>query len=315
MPVKFIKIFNKLKIKKKEKAIHIGPVCKYLISKGFPKKEVLFFKTLTEYFFLILLFLSLRSSVFGNYRIPTGSMETTLRIGDHLFANKLAYSLKVPFTTKHLIRWNKPQRGEIISFKYPGLDFLGAEEKDTSMANFIKWIYNVPEYTKRIIGVPGDKISMKNNRLSINGNYLNLSYLYSADGYSFYQEDLVGIKHLVRFSEIHDPAFYPGSPLKKGRKTNPEEPQESMSYDQDSFDEITVPEGYYFAMGDNRDNSYDSRNWGFVPMNYIDGRLGFRFLHIEMEKHITIPILNKSIPWFSKISFKGFGLVGNERLK
>ena len=83
----------------------------------------------------------------------------------------------------------------------------------------------------------------------------------------------------------------------------------------DAFREITIPEGFYFAMGDNRDNSSDSREWGFLPMENIDGRLGFRWIHIEMNDFINVPLIGTQFPWFSEVSFKGFGLVGNEGSK
>lgn len=314
---KIKKVFKRIRTKKKGKTVKFGPVCRFLIQKGVPQKEVAFLKTLTEYAFLILLFLALRSSVFGNYRIPTGSMETTLRVGDHLFANKLAYSLKIPFSTSHLIRWQKPQRGEIISFKYPGKNVIGADKKDEGFIPFMKWIYNVPEYTKRIVGIPGDKISMKNNRLTINGKLLPLKFIKREENFVYYEEDLLGIKHLVRFEDYRDP-LNPENEFAQLEEIKNKKEEDDMGYElmtRDAFREITIPEGFYFAMGDNRDNSSDSREWGFLPMENIDGRLGFRWIHIEMNDFINVPLIGTQFPWFSEVSFEGFGLVGNEGSK
>ena len=216
------------------------------------------YKTAIEYAVLIIVFLALRSSVFGNYRIPTGSMIPTLKIGDHLFANKLAYSLKVPFTKNHIIRWAHPKRGEVVSFKYP------VDERY--------------DYTKRVIGIPGDRLSLKDKRLTINGKVLPLTFVGIDDGYKLYEEDLLGTKHLIRVAPF--------------------------STEYDSFDEIEIPKGMYFCMGDNRDNSSDSRFWGFVPLENFDGRLGFRWIHIETNG----TILN-FLPKITKVSLAGFGIL------
>lgn len=222
-----------------------------------PKSEK-FARTVLEYGVLILVFLCLRSSVFGNYRIPTASMVPTLQVGDHLFANKLAYSLKIPFTKKHIIRWGTPQRGDVVSFKYPQDEWL--------------------DYTKRVIGLPGDKVAVVNKRIILNGKMLDIRKIGEEDGYTLFEEDLNGVKHVIRHSSYALPI--------------------------DDYAEITVPANMYFVMGDNRDNSSDSRVWGFVPLENFDGRLGFRWAHIEVDGTIA-----GILPRITKISFERFGLL------
>jgi signal peptidase I len=139
------------------------------------------------------------------FKIPTGSMESNLLIGDHLLVNKFVYGLHSGFWSK-LLPYKDPQHGDVIVFKYP----------------------NSPEvaYVKRLIGMPGDKIEMIGRTVYVNGKGLKENYTQYIDPDSVYQ----------RFGPYY------------------------------------VPEGGYFAMGDNRDNSQDSRFWGFVPRDYIIGK-------------------------------------------
>jgi signal peptidase I len=158
-------------------------------------------------------------------------MKPTIVEGDRVFVNKLAYDLKIPYTTWHLAEWGAPQRGEIVVFRSP--------EED-------KWLI------KRVIGLPGDTIEMKNNRLLING--LKVDYdapdtaIQNQKGPSQYTltEDLENREHSVMFTPDHKTLR--------------------------SFGPLPVPEGSYFMMGDNRDNSRDSRFFGFVERNQIVGR-------------------------------------------
>jgi signal peptidase I len=208
-------------------------------------------KELIEIAILVLALLCIRSSVFGNYKIPSGSMIPTLLVGDHLFGNKLAYSLKVPFTKIHIIRWGTPQRGDVVSFKYPLNENL--------------------DYTKRVIGLPGDTVELKNNRLIINGKMVERKFLEkTAEGISLYEEDLFGIKHKIQHWS-------------------------SLREDNVNYGPVKIPAEKYFCMGDNRDNSLDSRSWGFVPLENFEGRLGFRWMHIPengwIPKFDTIGII------------------------
>jgi len=180
----------------------------------------------------LLIFISLmlvfRSAVADWNDVPTGSMKPTIVVGDRILVNKMAYDIRIPFTHISMFKVADPKVGDIIIF-------------DSEVAD--------KKLVKRVVGKPGDTISMKNNVLSINGHkirYQKTSKNNSANGYSDQVEQLNGIKHLVRLNDH-------GSQLS-------------------NFNTITVPKGYYLALGDNRDNSADSRVIGFVPRSEIVGR-------------------------------------------
>jgi len=183
----------------------------------------------------LVIVLPLRSSIADWYEVPTGSMKPTIIEGDRVFVNKLAYDLKVPFTTWHLAKWSDPGRGDVVVLKSP--------------ADGVRLV-------KRVIGVPGDLIAMQNDRLTVNGNpveYQPVSgeafrkvLVGDRDDYRFLQESLPGKNHTVMLT--------PDQPAMR------------------SFAPVRVPEGSYFVMGDNRDNSADSRYIGFISRDRIMGR-------------------------------------------
>ena len=154
----------------------------------------------------VILALFIRTFVVQAFKIPSGSMEPTLLVGDHILVNKFIYGVKVPFTRATLIPLKKPQRGDVIVFIYP-------VEPDK-------------DFIKRVIGLPGDLVEIAGQRIYINGKLF---------------ED----EHGVYTARQADP----------GRPSS-----------------WQVPEGHVFVMGDNRDHSYDSRFWGFVPVRSIKGR-------------------------------------------
>jgi len=178
----------------------------------------------------VLIATSFKSAIADWNIVPSGSMKPTIVEGDRIFVNKLAYDLKIPYTTWHVAEWDNPDRGDIVVFYSP------ADNK---------------RLVKRVIGLPGDEIAMRDNTLFINGEQLKYE---SADGtvnriYSDQYciiEDLSGRKHPVMITPIYL----------------------SMR----SFSAITVPEGCYFMMGDNRDDSADSRYFGFVERKRIVGQ-------------------------------------------
>lgn len=187
--------------------------------------------------FLVILVLmgSLRSAVADWNHVPTGSMQPTILIGDRIFVNKLAYDLRLPFTRYRLLRWAHPRRGDLIVFLSP------ADGK---------------RLVKRVIGLPGDTVEMHHNRLIVNGEpaeYLPfhadvLGELETADlaDHAFSQEALDGSIHPIM--------------------TSPERPsRHTFSFPQ-------IPAGRYFVMGDNRDESFDSRWFGLVDESLILGR-------------------------------------------
>ncbi len=180
--------------------------------------------------------LFIRQFVVEAFKIPSGSMIPTLTIGDHLLVNKFIYGPRIPFTDSRFFSWKEPKRGDVIVFKYPE-----NEEK-----NFIK----------RVIGVPGDKIQIVSGTLLINDRPVPVKDLGYADPAlqdpamqgvrpRLFEEDLGGVRHDIQY--LYD---------QKGKDFGP----------------VTVPKDSVFVMGDNRDNSQDSRFWGFVKYDKILGK-------------------------------------------
>jgi signal peptidase I len=197
---------------------------------------------------MVLTVFSFRSAIADWNDVPTGSMKPTILIGDRIFVNKLAYDLKVPFTSTRLVTWDDPDRGDIVICWSPA---------------------DGARLVKRVVGVPGDVIEMKNGSLIINGKKLayesaNRSGFTRALGpetnrYRFFTEDLTGHRHTV--------AATPGKNAIR------------------NFGPITVESGKYFMMGDNRDNSADSRYFGFVPRTDVVGRVEGIAFSLNYEDH------------------------------
>jgi signal peptidase I len=184
---------------------------------------------------LALVIFSIRSSLADWNDVPTGSMRPTILEGDRVFVNKLAYDLKFPFTTWHLAEWSNPGRGDIVVFYSP---------------------HDEKRLVKRVIGVPGDVVELRDNALVINGRpveYQSIAEELLRDvppaeraGRTFASELLPGQTHAV--------AGNPALPAMR------------------NFGPVIVPDGQYFMMGDNRDDSFDSRYWGPVERKRILGR-------------------------------------------
>lgn len=201
-----------------------------------------------SFFPVILLVFCLRSFLYEPFKIPSSSMLPTLLVGDLILVSKYTYGIRLPIINKKIININEPKRGDVMVFRYP---------KDTSL-----------DYIKRVIGVPGDKITYKNKRLIINGqelSYKELPDFLDEERLTYskrYEENLMGVKHQI-LNDERAPTYVQGShdfPY-----------SELCSFDLEGFS-CTVPKGNYFVMGDNRDNSADSRYWGFVPEKNIVGR-------------------------------------------
>ncbi len=153
--------------------------------------------------------LFIRTFIVQAFKIPSGSMLPTLQIGDHLLVNKLLYGVRIPVYGTRFLDFFEPERGDIIVFVYP-------EDRDK-------------DFIKRVIGIPGDEIEIRNKKLYRNGEPV---------------ED----EPYARYAEPPEPG------------------------PRDNFGPVTVPEGHVFVMGDNRDHSFDSRFWGFVPYEDIKGK-------------------------------------------
>ncbi len=190
-----------------------------------------------------------RSAIADWNQVPTGSMKPTILEGDRVVVNKLAYDLKVPFTTWHLAQWNDPTPGEIVTFYSP------ADEK---------------LLIKRVIGVPGDVVSMRNNQLYINDEPATYSRL---------DDDIV---NQLDYSQQRNRAFF----LEQhGDIRHPVMLEPSPPNDYNSFGPIEIPKDQYLMLGDNRDNSRDSRRIGLIERDRITGRAHTVAFSVDYEAY------------------------------
>ena len=204
----------------------------------------------------------LRSFLFEPFKIPSGSMIPTLLVGDLILVNKFTYGIRLPVINKKITEGNPVQRGDVMVFRYP---------PQPSM-----------DYIKRVVGVPGDEIAYLNKRLTVNGKPVDTTALpdfFDADAMRYFKqfdEQLGAQRHRIIVNP-DAPAFVQGASNFAGR--------EGCRY---SVEGVTckVPEGHYFMMGDNRDNSLDSRYWGFVPEANIVGKAFFVWMNFGNLKRI-----------------------------
>ncbi len=202
---------------------------------GKPRKSVL--REYTEAILIALVAaLFLRAFVVQAFKIPSGSMIPTLAIGDHILVNKLSYGLRLPDVNwvplagcvdlvrgSHLVEWDIPERDDVVVFVYP-------EDR-------------CKDFIKRVVGLPGDEVAIRNKRVHINGKPVD-------DDHAHFEDE--------------------GATLGAGHV-------------RDNFGPVTVPDGRVFVMGDNRDRSFDSRFWGFVPIQDIRGRAFVKYWSWDSE--------------------------------
>lgn len=215
-----------------------------------------------SFFPVILAVFLLRSFLVEPFKIPSGSMIPTLQIGDFILVNKYAYGIRLPVLDKKVIEIGQPARGDVMVFRYPENPSL--------------------DYIKRVVGLPGDKISYQNKRLTINGqevpsikteDYLNAERLYYTPRF---KETLGAVQHEILI-EPEAPSFV---------SQVSDFPFRDKCHYNSSGVSCEVPPGHYFMMGDNRDNSQDSRFWGFVPDENIVGKAFFIWFNFSDLKRI-----------------------------
>ncbi|MFT7115082.1 MAG: signal peptidase I [Rhodoferax sp.] len=204
----------------------------------------------------------LRSFLFEPFKIPSGSMIPTLLVGDLILVNKFHYGVRLPVVNIKVTEGNQPERGDVMVFRYPPKPSL--------------------DYIKRVVGLPGDEVAYLNKRLTINGQVIEtvaIPEFFDADVMRYfkqYQETLGQHAHGI-LNDDDRPAFVPGA--------------DDFAFKQNcnySIEGVVckVPEGHYFMMGDNRDNSLDSRYWGFVPDKNIVGKAFFVWMNFSSLKRI-----------------------------
>ncbi len=210
-----------------------------------------------SFFPVILAVFMLRSFLVEPFKIPSGSMIPTLLIGDFILVNKFTYGVRLPIVNQKVVPLNDPQRGDVMVFRFP---------KDTSL-----------DYIKRVVGVPGEVVRYEDKKLTINGepakyqpraDFLDEERLTYSKQFS---EGFASVPHQI-LNDADRPPFIIGVDDFPFR--------ENCTYNQRGLTS-KVPDGHYFVMGDNRDNSLDSRYWGFVPDKNVVGKAFFIWMNLS----------------------------------
>ncbi len=204
----------------------------------------------------------LRSFLFEPFKIPSGSMIPTLLVGDLILVNKFTYGIRLPVINTKLTDGTPPQRGDVMVFRYPPKPSL--------------------DYIKRVVGVPGDEVAYLNKKLTINGQPVSKTPLpdfFDEDAMQYFKqfEEVLGQRRHRILNDDNRPAFIPG--------VEDFEFKQNCNYSVEGV-VCKVPPGHYFMMGDNRDNSLDSRYWGFVPDRNIVGKAFFIWMNFGSLKRI-----------------------------
>ena len=204
----------------------------------------------------------LRSFLFEPFKIPSGSMIPTLMVGDLILVNKFHYGVRLPVINTKITEGTPPQRGDVMVFRYPPKPSL--------------------DYIKRVVGLPGDEVAYLNKRLTLNGQVIETAALpefFDEDSMRYFKqfEEILGEHKHRLLNDDERPAFIPGT--------------DDFAFKQNCHYSVEgvvckVPAGHYFMMGDNRDNSLDSRYWGFVPDKNIVGKAFFVWMNFSSLKRI-----------------------------
>ncbi len=219
-----------------------------------------------SFFPVIVVVFFIRSFLGEPFKIPSGSMIPTLQVGDFILVNKFTYGIRLPIINKKIIQLNNPQRGDVMVFRYPENPSL--------------------DYIKRVVGLPGDTVEYSHKKLTINGV---VQPQVPKGEYNYTEQDLNFVhteKSQESFGERkHDVIVNPERPTLFLSSVAEFPGRENCTYD-DELVRCIVPENSYFMMGDNRDNSRDSRYWGFVPDNQIVGKAFLVWMNFSDLKRV-----------------------------
>ena len=219
-------------------------------------KEPLIVEYGRSFFPVILIVLLVRSFLAEPFKIPSSSMMPTLLIGDFILVNKFSYGVRLPVLNTKILPLGEPARGDVVVFRYPGFSCEGRTERSGARCEVPLQPVPRQDYIKRVIGIPGDEVVVRNKVIYINGEevaqtpegpYIGEGSGRDMTGMELRRETLGDTPHLT----LHSP--------------RPFHPQQTEGV-------WKVPEGQYFVMGDNRNNSEDSRFWGFVPEGNLVGK-------------------------------------------
>jgi signal peptidase I len=237
--------------------------------RGEQKSEPILVELAKSFFPVILVVFVLRSFLIEPFKIPSGSMLPSLLVGDFILVNKYSFGVRIPVLNKKIIDINQPKRGEVMVFRYP---------EDPSK-----------DFIKRIVGLPGDTVAYQNKRLTLNGvavpvesagSVTEIDERMSFQRFDAYREKLGDSTHVIIVSP--DRPVIAGGVRQFPNKKNCEYNDEGVT--------CKIPEGHYFMMGDNRDNSDDSRYWGFVPEENIVGKAFLVWMNFGHLKRIGTSI-------------------------
>jgi signal peptidase I len=232
------------------------------------KKDFLLFKQnplwelFDELWLVVLIALFLKFFVIGSYRVPTGSMVNTIEIGDNLFVAMFVYGLTLPFAKSQFVEFGNPDRGDIITFTEPGTDGKAL--------------------VKRVIAIPGDTVLLSGDDIYINGEKLQRTIVEKRSYISSHGSEVSA----TRYEEMtHDGKKYS---VLYHNSIDENEKKEFLRYCRYCNRTFTVPERSLFVMGDNRDDSLDSRIWGFVPRGNLQGKPLFVWFSVQLGKNFEI---------------------------
>lgn len=258
----FTKLQTEDDVKATEKRSIFRKICYFLIFLKFSKSEKYKHRPKVvqwsiELFPVLLLVLVFRGFIFEPFRVPSNSMMPTLLTGDFILVNKFDYGLRLPILNSKIIDFSKPERGDVIVFRYPNYEHSAG--------------YSGVDFIKRVVALPGDTISYEKDQLIVNGESVEYRKIGSYQGVDS-GKAMSGYRHIrEKINEAdHDILLHP------------------LGYSRE-LSKTTVPEDHYFVMGDNRPHSSDSRFWGYVPESYILGKAVGIWMHWDWN-HNTMQL-------------------------